>query len=119
MIAPAPTRSSTAGLSDPSGQRSPAAITAIRLPKVWAAAATADALRRQPAITLAPSRSASSDTVAPLGDGSTTRVPAGSVENEAGESEYGACGEVAVRGTASAAPIVSARALARWSFQRA
>jgi hypothetical protein len=87
MIAPAPARSSIAGRSEPSGHRSPAGMTAIRLPARWAQAATADALRRQPATTVAPLAIASSAIVAPFGDGKTSRKPHGASTSEDGASE--------------------------------
>ena len=48
-MAPAPSQSSRAGRSEPSGHLSPAAITATTPPCFAAARATADAFRRQPA----------------------------------------------------------------------
>ena len=112
MIAPAPTRSSTAGRSLPSGQCSPAAITLTRRPSVPAASAIAAALRRHPAITGNPSLSACSAIVAPLGDGKTIRTPASTHENDAGDNEYGFRADMSDRGTANSASIELAKSAA-------
>src|SRR5262252_2572711 len=50
--------------------------------------ATADALRRQPATTVATVSAASRLRVEPLGDGKTRRVPGGTSRTLAGDSEY-------------------------------
>ena len=84
-MAPAPIWSSRDGRRAPSGQRSPHAITATRGPQDSAARATADALRRHPAKVGVPP--VASERVAPLGDGSTMRLPFGKPVNEPGESE--------------------------------
>ncbi len=77
MIAPAPIRSSMAGLRLPSFQRSPAGMTAsVPSPTVFMArSATADALRRQPARMVF--SFAANEIRDPFGDGSTRRVPSG------------------------------------------
>ncbi len=88
-MAPAPIRSSTAGRSErspwaSSGQRSPAGTTATRRPSRAAAAATARALRRQPAsVGVVPTRALS---VAPLGEGMTSFVPGGTLNMAAADS---------------------------------
>ena len=85
------------------------AITPTTPPARAAAAATADALRRQPAITTAPSSSASAQMDAPLGEASTSCVPDGMFVSDAGDSEYGrsrdvdACPSASAPGTPSAA----------------
>ena len=86
-IAPAPIRSSTAGRRLPSGRRSPAATTPTGRPRSRAAAATAEALRRHPASTTAPASARARLTVAPFGEASPTRVPAGTPRRDTGESE--------------------------------
>ena len=84
MTAPAPIKSSSAGRRLPSGQRSPAAITATGPPSARARAATALALRRQPASTV-PRDAASKESADPFGDGSTIRAPAGIEASADGE----------------------------------
>src|SRR5919108_6496031 len=85
-MAPAPTQSSNAGRRPPSRQRSPAGMTAIRRPYSWAAAATARPFLRQPvSVGVAPVPKLR---VAPLGDGSTNRVPRDMDTNDVGDSEY-------------------------------
>src|SRR5262245_19019325 len=87
MIAPAPMRSSNAGRRLPSSfHRSPAGITAILRPYCCATAATAPALRRQPATTGV--GGAAKVKVAPFGEGNTSRVPLGRLVNDAGDNEY-------------------------------
>src|SRR5215467_6267979 len=87
MMAPAPMRSSKAGRRLPSSfHRSPAGITAILRPYVRATAATAPALRRQPARTGV--GCAANVKVAPFGEGNTSRVPVGMPVNDAGDKEY-------------------------------
>src|SRR5262245_6239953 len=87
MMAPAPMRSSHAGRKLPSSfQRSPAGMTAIVRPYLRATAATARALRRQPARTGV--GFAANVKVAPFGEGNTSRVPLGMLVNDAGDNEY-------------------------------
>src|SRR6266849_4303914 len=87
MMAPAPMRSSNAGRRLPSSfHRSPAGITAILWPYCRATAATAPALRRQPARTGV--GFAANVKVAPFGEGNTSRVPLGMPVNDAGDNEY-------------------------------
>src|ERR687887_259587 len=86
MMAPAPMRSSNAGRRLPSSFRSPAGITAILRPYCRATAATAPALRRQPARTGV--GFVANVKVAPFGEGNTSRVPSGILVNEAGDKEY-------------------------------
>src|SRR5215467_10705350 len=87
MMAPAPMRSSNAGRKLPSSfHRSPAGITAILWPYCRATAATAAALRRQPARTGV--GGAANVKVEPFGEGNTIRVPRGMAVNDAGDNEY-------------------------------
>ena len=61
-------------------------MTATQVPQARAAAATDRALRRQPVkVGVAP---VVNDRVAPFGDGSTMRLPAGRAISDRGESEY-------------------------------
>src|SRR5438128_12390926 len=85
-MAPAPSQSSTAGRRLPSGHRSPAAMTAILLPRSWADCATAFALRKQPArVGTPPVRS---ESAAPFAEGSTSFAPQGTKLSEAGERDH-------------------------------
>src|SRR5215471_14484029 len=87
MMAPAPMRSSNAGRRLPSAfHRSPAGITAILRPYVCATAATASALRRQPARTRV--GFAATVKAEPFGEGNTIRVLLGMRVNDAGDNEY-------------------------------
>ena len=54
-----------------------------------ARAATAEAFRRHPASTTAPAPATASVTVAPFGEASSRRVPAGMPSSETGEREDG------------------------------
>src|ERR1700690_3856513 len=93
MIAPAPRSSSSAGRSVPSGQRSPAAITAMGpfAACLRANAATDDAFRKHPTtIRASVSVEATLVRVAPFGEGRTRRACLGSVAKVGGDSVYGA-----------------------------
>lgn len=74
--APEPIRSSMAGRSEPSGQRSPAGITAMREPCLRAQSATARQLRRQ-AVNVAAVQLACIASVLPFGEGITRVAPVG------------------------------------------
>src|SRR5690606_2596710 len=99
-MAPAPSASSAATRMVSSGHRSPAGTIPIGPPTASAAAATAEALRRQPASSTAPVAATAAQSVAPLGEGSASRVPAGSPVRDAGESD----GPVLRRGPARTTP---------------
>src|SRR5688500_13464280 len=86
-IAPAPSQSSIASRNEPSGHRSPAGHTLKVAPNDAAARATAVALRRHPANTIADFAPAASATAAPFGEGRTQRSPEGASAKDAGESE--------------------------------
>src|SRR2546425_615589 len=85
-MAPAPIQSSSAGRRLPSGHRSPAAMTAILLPRSCADSATAFELRKQPARVGTPP--VKSESVAPFAEGSTSRAPQGTKLSEAGERDH-------------------------------
>src|SRR5438105_4423199 len=86
MIAPAPIKSSTAGRKLPSSQRSPAGMMAMRGPYLIAAKATARQFLKHPTkVGVEPVPKLS---VAPLGEGSTSRASLGRWANDAGEREY-------------------------------
>jgi len=106
MIAPAPSKSSIAGRKLPSGQRSPAGTTpTMPLPAISRAAhATAEAFRRQPAITGVPPPAC--DSREPFGEGSMSFVPAVTASKLTGERL--SCPPAACRGCANAAPTRSA-----------
>ena len=101
MIAPAPSASSAATRSVPSGQRSPAGTTPIGPPADRAAVATAVALRRQPASTSTSWQAAAAHSEAPLGDGSASTVPAARPSSDDGRSD----GPSPSRGPARSAPL--------------
>lgn len=85
MMAPAPIKSSTAGRKLPSGQRSPAGMTAMRRPYCMAAWATARQFRRHPAkVGVVPVFNVR---LAPLGEGSTSLVFCATLTNDVGERE--------------------------------
>src|SRR6516225_424560 len=88
-MAPAPSKSSTAGLRLPSGQRSPAGTTPIALFPAIARAttATARALRKHPVKTgMRPVvRPATTERRDPLRDGNISFVPAGMLKRLTGE----------------------------------
>ena len=110
--APAPSRSSSAGRSDPSGHRSPAAMTA-KGPSCRCVihAATARALRREAATTTRPPAAAA--IAEPLGDGRTRRAGARADRSAAGDNDHGCAVVTSRRSTARTAPSVSASALSR------
>src|SRR5215468_9362568 len=109
-MAPAPSKSSTAGLRLPSGQRSPAGTTPIALFPAIARAttATARALRKHPVKTgMRPVvRPATTERRDPLRDGNISFVLAGMLKRLAGERLYSAPADL--RGRASNAPTRSA-----------
>src|SRR5450755_763314 len=122
IIAPAPSRSSSAGRRPPSGQRSPAAITAtgrscVPSPRPASQRPVAVALRRQPATTIDPPAAAAAAIAEPFGDGSTSRVVKGARRNAAGDSDHGEAGVTALRPTASAACSCSAKSAAERARQ--
>src|SRR5258707_11238667 len=86
MIAPAAIQSSSAGRSVPSSHFSPAGISAMRLPTLLAALATACAFRKHPA--KVGTSLVARLKVDPLGEGKTRRVPAGIFKSDVGDSEY-------------------------------
>jgi hypothetical protein len=75
-----------AGRSDPSPQRSPAAITAM-VSLAPTPVATAAAFLRQPATTAPHSDWANRDSSAPFGEGRTSRVPGSIPIKEDGDRE--------------------------------
>src|SRR5262249_24545946 len=89
MIAPAPHQSSRATRRLPSGQRSPAGITATGsvFLLLWAKAARAAAFRKQPARRSFPIDAPRRDSSEPLGDGRTSRKPLGASASDDGDSE--------------------------------
>ena len=109
MMAPAPTRSSYAGRSDPSPHCSPAGTSATRS-KPSRYLLTAAALRRQPATTGTPLLMAANAIDEPFGDGSTSRVSASTPSRLSGDSVSPSCDD---RLPASTAPMsrASCRAL--------
>src|SRR5208282_4121508 len=104
--APAPTRSSNDGRSMPEARHcSPLAMTAIGVPCASAACATAVALRRQPASTVAPDLAAVKVTRAPLGEATTNRVPCGARDSDRGECGYGCLAPASLSPSAATPPI--------------
>ncbi len=103
--APAPRKSSSAGRSEPSGHRSPHAITMMGALCCCAHPATASALRRQAATTVEPASWANAAHVEPLGEGSTTASPRIRRKRLIGESD----GPSAALLSASSAPTVRAK----------
>ncbi len=109
--APAPRKSSSAGRSEPSGHRSPHAITMMGALCCCAHPATASALRRQAATTVEPASWANAAHVEPLGEGSTTASPRIRRKRLIGDSD----GPSAVLLSASSAPTVRAKSRAESS----
>jgi hypothetical protein len=112
--APAPSASSSAGRIEPSGHRSPAAMTQTRQPSARRRAAqapTARALRRHAVATVASRCTAAM--ADPFGDGSTSRAGNSAARRAAGDSDHGVALVICRRSTASAAPSWAASTAAR------
>src|SRR5215207_6464646 len=109
--APAPHRSSTAGRKEPSGQRSPAAMTAIVESSGSCSraiqSATATALRRLAPTTVVATEASSYAIDDPFGDGSTRRAIGPTARRLAG-ARLTWPGNASVRPTAMVAPCCSA-----------
>jgi hypothetical protein len=114
MTAPAPSRSSKHGRNEPSGRRSPQAITPTERAELFSHAATADAFRKHDATTAVPASSASAAQVEPFGEGSTTASPAPSRRRLKGDSD----GPNGSDSSASTAPTEEPKAAAERSRHR-
>jgi hypothetical protein len=114
MSAPAPSKSSKHGRSDPSDHLSPHAITTTGPSESFSPSATAERLRKHAATTAAPASAAIAVQVDPLGDGKTTASPPFNRQRLSGESD----GPEGSEPSASVAPTDSANAGAESSRQR-